>query len=68
MRFLSFTRRFELLLGGHLGVAVAPRAELEAAADPAQAFAGVGGAFLSAHGAGGGLAHPFRFDRAPGLL
>lgn len=40
-----------LLLSGHLGVAIAPGAELQAAADPAESFLRGGGAFAAAHDA-----------------
>ena len=58
----------KLFLGGYLGVGIAPSAQFQAAADPAQAFGGDGRAFLAADDAAGGLFHAVRFDGKAGLL
>src|SRR5579862_8402405 len=57
-----------LFLGGHLGVAIAPRAELQAAAHPAQTFVRVGGALAGADRASPRLLEAVGFDRQPSLL
>src|SRR5580704_10411728 len=57
-----------LLLGGHLRVAIAPGAQLQAAADPAQTFVRIGGALFCAHYASARLLEAVGFDRQPGLL
>src|SRR5579872_6209958 len=51
-----------LFLRGHLRVGIAPRAQLQAAADPAQAFGGVGSAFFAAHTAAGALLYTVRLN------
>jgi hypothetical protein len=53
--FFEFYPRFDLLLRGHLGVGIPPRAELQAAAHPAQVFRGTGRALASTHHAGTSL-------------
>ena len=57
-----------LLLGGHLGIAVAPGAELKAAADPAETFARSGGAFASADHAVLDFLETVGFDGAAGFF
>ena len=53
---------------GHLRVAIAPSAELEAAAHPAQTLGGIRSAFFAADRAAAGLLEAVGFDRALGLL
>jgi hypothetical protein len=62
----AYLRR--LFLRGHLRIGIAPCAQLEAPANPAQAFGRNGSAFLAADDAAGGLLHAIRFNCQTGLL
>ena len=57
-----------LFLRGHLSIGVAPGAELEPAADPAQALGGIGSAFGCADHASAHFGKPVRLDGGARLL
>ena len=57
-----------LFLNRHLRVGIAPRAQLQAAAHPAQAFGRIGSALVAAHAALCGRLHAVGLNRALGLF
>src|SRR5579872_2732187 len=57
-----------LFLHRHLGVGIAPCTQLQATANPAQPFGGIGSAFFAANAATGALLHAIGLNRPLGFF